>query len=65
MHHNNCPSRREYQVRLTRQIGAVQPVTVTEAMDDGPHQHFWFHVFAFNAPHIFGAPLRRKAINHF
>lgn len=65
VHEDYFRARREYQVRLSRQLLAVQPVAVTSAMQKPAHDQFRRRILAADTAHVFATCRRPEAIRHF
>lgn len=55
MYKDTDPQPRQYNVRSSRQILAMQPVTIAVGMQKPAHQHFRLRVLASNSRHHSGS----------
>jgi len=64
MHEDRLTGGVENQVRFARQVFPVKPVAVSKTMREPAHGEFRLHAFAFDAAHVFRAPVRCQPV-HF
>lgn len=57
MHKNHLAAAGKHQIRLARQIFAVQAATVAQLVREFANNHLRLHVFAADPPHILAAAL--------
>lgn len=58
-------SRSEDQVRLARQVLAVQPVPVAQAVDQTADDHLGLHALTLDASHVLAAARRGDLVHHY
>jgi len=64
MHEDHFAARRKDKIGLSRQLWAMQPVTVSHSMNKAAHQHLGLHALTLDAPHIFGTALGGELVSH-
>ena len=63
-HFNNAFPPREHEVRRARQLRSMEPIAVSHAMDNPPHNHFWRSVPVANPAHDRRALFWRDGVGH-
>lgn len=51
MNEDDGPPRREDEIRVARQVAAVEPEAVAEPVCQPPHKQLWRRVFGADGPH--------------
>ena len=65
MYEQGKVSARKNDVRRSRQVFAMQPEAIAQAMQKPPHSPFWACVFASDSPHGGATLFRRSVIDHY
>jgi hypothetical protein len=56
---------RKHQIRFTGELLPMQPIAISETIDNFPDDHFWFGVLGTNRRHIDRTLRRVDVIDHF
>lgn len=65
VHEHDLATRREYKVRSSGQVFAVQAVAIAKSMEQSAHLHFGLHALGFDLRHYAAANFGGYCISHF
>ena len=63
MNENHLVPTPEHQIRVSRKVFLVKPVSISKAVNESPNSQFWLHALALDTPHVVGPAFRGDPIH--